>query len=163
MKKFALIASAALLTSCAQSSSIPLAKNLVQITSSTAPVCGVAGTQRVATTRAAVETIKRGYERFIVMGGQYQNTMRVAGYTPVTAHTTGRATANTYGNTTNIYGSARTTYSGGNPITIGGHSQGLIVKMFNPGEKGYKQAVPAKKVLGPKWQDAVNKPSYSCF
>lgn len=142
---------------------MPLAKNLVQITSSAAPVCGVAGAQRVATARAAIETIKNGYERFIITDDEYQNTMRIAGYTPVSAHTTGHATANTYGSTTNIYGHATTTYSGGTPIIVGGHSQGLIVKMFNPGERGYKQAVSAKKVLGPKWKDAVKETSHTCF
>ncbi len=163
MKQFALIISLALLTSCAKSSSMPLAKNIMQIRSSATQSCGAGGAKRVAITRAAIETIKNGYERFAIHNSQYQSAGRIVGYTPPQAVTTSNARANTYGNTTNIRGRSTTTFLRGRPITAGIHHQDLIVKMFNLGEPGYETAISAKTFLGPKWRDAVSNPSDSCF
>jgi hypothetical protein len=63
--------------------------------------------------RAAVETIRRGYDRFVVVGGQAQTETRLLGYTPTTAYTTGMATATRYGNTATAVGSSTTTVTGG--------------------------------------------------
>jgi hypothetical protein len=76
---------------------MPLAQDTVQITSHAAPVCGGAGAQKVAFQRAAVETIRHGYDRFLILGGEAQTETRVLGYTPTTAYTTGAATATGYG------------------------------------------------------------------
>jgi hypothetical protein len=148
---------------CARSAAMPLAKDTVEITSSAAPACGRAGAQKVAFQRAAVETIRRGYDRFVIVGGEAQTDIRVLGYTPTTAYTTGSATATGYGNTATAYGSSTTTVTGGMPIYGGSHNQGLVVKMFRDGDPAGANALEARQVLGPAWQDAVNKNTWTCL
>ena len=142
---------------------MPLAQDTIQITSSAAPLCGATGAQNVAVQRAAAETIRWGYDRFVIIGSQYQNNVGVVGYTPVTAQTTGSVTANRFGNQTTAYGNSTTTYSGGQPITGGKHNQDLVVKMFKDADPGASNAVSARETLGPKWQDAVAQNSTTCL
>ena len=132
-----------------RSSTIPLTADSFHLLASAAPVCGAAGAQRVAVRRAAIETINRGYDKFIITATGAANNVRVVGQTPVTAHTTGT-----------VYGggfSANTTYSGGYPIIAGSHDQGLIVKMFKDGDPMGANAVSARGALGPKWQEALQE------
>lgn len=136
---------------CARSAAIPLSNDTVQITTSAAPVCGVTGAQTVALRRAAIETINRGFDKFMIHGGQYQNNVRVVGSTPVVASTTGMATA--HGNV--AFGRATTTYSGGQPIIAGTHDQGLIVQMFKDADPAGANAISARQQLGPKWKEMV--------
>ena len=89
---------ALLLIGCARSGVMPLAQDTVQISTSAARVCGSQGAQKVAFQRAAVETIRRGYDRFVIVGGEAQSNIHVVGYTPTQAYTTGTATASGYGN-----------------------------------------------------------------
>ncbi|MFM9939439.1 MAG: hypothetical protein ACKVP7_08080 [Hyphomicrobiaceae bacterium] len=145
------------LSACTKSSAIPLAADTVQITTQAAPLCGVVGAQQVAARRASIETINRGFDRFIIVDGQYQNNVRVVGHTPVIANTTAHATA--FGN--HAYGQARTTYTGGQPIIGGSHNQGLIVKMFKEGDPAGANAVSARQMLGPDWKKAVTEGSAS--
>jgi hypothetical protein len=154
---------ALLLSGCARSGAMPLAQDTVQISTSAAPVCGRQGTQKVAFQRAAVETIRRGYDRFVIIGGEAQSDIRVVGYTPTTASTTGSATGTRYGNTATIYGSSNTVVTGGQPIYGGSHGQGLLVKMFRDGDPAGANALSARETLGPGWQDAVNKNKWTCF
>lgn len=69
------------LAGCASSSTIPIAQDTFQVTASAAPICGSQGAQQVAVKQAAVETIRRGYDRFIVVGGQA--SANVVGNTPI--------------------------------------------------------------------------------
>lgn len=151
------------LAGCAGASVMPLAQDTIQITSRAAPLCGATGAQNVAVQRAAVETIRRGYDRFIIVGSQYQNNVGVVGYTPVTAYTTGSVTANRFGNQVTANGNATTTYSGGQPITGGSHNQGLVVKMFKDADPVASNAVSARETLGGKWQDIVAQNSVTCL
>ena len=149
---------------CARASVMPLAQDTVQISSHTAPVCGGSeSAQTVAFKRAAVETIRRGYDRFVILGGQAQTETRLLGYTPTTAYTTGTATATRMGNMATAYGSSTTTVTGGVPITANAHSQDLIVKMFKDGDPAGANALDARQTLGPAWMDAVNKNTWTCF
>ena len=127
----------------------------MQITASAAPACGAIGAQKVAFQRAAIETINRGYDKFVILGGEAQNNVGVVGYTPVQAHTTGSATAYGYGNTATAHGQSTTSYTGGQPIIAGSRDQGLIVKMFKDGDPAGNNALSAREQLGPKWQEAV--------
>lgn len=112
---------------------------------------------KVAEKQAAIETIKAGYDRYIIMGGQGANNVRTT-QMPGTYQTTGTATM--YGN----YGSynATTTYSPGPVITSGSHDQTLVVRMFRDGEQGASNAISARSVLGPKWQDVVKNGVFTC-
>jgi hypothetical protein len=148
------------LVGCARSSTIPLAADTIAITSSAAPVCGAAGAQGVAARQAAVETIRRGFDKFIIVGGQYANNVGVVGHTPVIANTTGTAYATGYGT---AYGQTTTTFSGGQPIIAGSHDQGLVVKMFKEGDPAGANAVSARNSLGPKWKEAVESNAMTCL
>jgi hypothetical protein len=117
----------------------------------------------VAVKQAAVETIRRGYDRFLIVGGQYQNDVRVVGHTPVIAHTTGQATATGFGNFATAQGSATTTYSGGQPIVGGSHNQGLVVKMFRDGDPAGSNAVSARSTLGPEWKSISERTTLTCL
>ncbi|MGD9925104.1 MAG: hypothetical protein AB7V13_27210 [Pseudorhodoplanes sp.] len=147
------------LAGCAGASVIPLAQDTIQVTSAAAPICGMTGAQNVASQRAAVETLRRGYDRYMIVGGGYENNVGVVGYTPVTANTTGSATA--FGNT--AYGQATTTYSGGQPIIAGAHNQGLVVKMFKAEDPAGANAIDAKGSLGADWQKKVESNSLTCL
>jgi hypothetical protein len=139
------------LSGCARSSALPLAADMVQITTSAAPVCGQSGAIRVAAKMAAVETLKHGFDNFIVLGSQSQNNVGVIGHTSTTAYTT-------YGN-----GYATTHVQGGYPIVTGSHDHGLIVKMFRDGDPLGANAISAKATLGPKWQEAMESLSVTCI
>jgi hypothetical protein len=149
MRRLVAVAAALTLCACARSSTMPLSADTFQLITSAAPVCGQAGAQGVAVRRAAIETINRGFDKFVILDAAAANNVRVAGYTPVQAHTTGAV----YGNTM----VATTTYSGGYPIVAGSHDQGLVVKMFRNADPSGANALSARGMLGPKWEEAVKE------
>jgi hypothetical protein len=154
---------ATLLAGCVHSSVIPLSQDTVQITAAASPVCGITGAQIYASRMAAVETLRHGYDRYLIVGGQYQNDVRVVGHTPVVAQTDGSATVNSFGNTATVNGSSTTTYSGGAPIVAGSHDQALVVKMFRDGGPAGANAIPARQTLGADWQKAVEEKNMTCL
>jgi hypothetical protein len=165
MKQYCAFAISVLaLGACTSASTIPLSVDTIQITARAAPICGATGAERYAMKRAAVETLKKGYDKFIILNAQGQSHTSVVGYTPVQAHTTGSATATGYGNTVNAYGRSTTTYTGGTPITATRHNQGLVVKMFKNDDPAGVKALPARAQLGPEWQKIVSEGAdYTCF
>jgi uncharacterized protein YceK len=151
-----------LLGGCASSSVMDLDSSTIQISTSAAPACGATGAQKVATRRAAIETLRRGYDRYVIMGGGYANNVGVVGYTPLTANTYGSGTVSAYGNNAYLSGQSTTSYSGGQPIIAGSHDQQLTVRMFRETDPGAENAIDAKRVLGPEWQEALNKSDTTC-
>lgn len=99
---------------------------------------------------AAVETLRRGFDRFIIMGSQAGNNVSVVNRPPTGAFTT-------YGS-----GFATTTLTGGGPIVMGTHDSELLVLMLNPGEPNYSQGVDARHSLGPDWQRLVESGIRTC-
>ena len=154
------IVCAAALVGCAKSAVMPINGNTIQLTTGAAPVCGAVGAQKVAARQAAVETIRRGFDKFVILDGAYQNSVGVVGYTPVVAQTNGTAYATGYGN---YAGQSTTTYSGGNPIIAGSHNQALVVKMFKDGDPAGANAVSARQQLGPDWKKAIEADATTCF
>lgn len=155
---FAVIASVSIVAGCAKSTVTPVAKNQFILSTSAAPVCGSTGAQKVASKMAAVETLRRGYDRYIIAGAQNANNVSVINRAPTGATTTG--TFNTFGNTT--YGSANTTYYGGGPMVMGSHDAQLAVVMFRRGERGYENALDAKQLLGADWEELVKSGAKTC-
>jgi len=100
---------------------------------------------------AAVETLRRGYERYLIGGVASQNNVGVIQTGPTYANTYGSATVT--GNT--VQGSATTYYGGQQTIVYGSHDTGMRVLMLKAGDQGYEQGVDAKMVLGPEWQEKV--------
>lgn len=158
MQSSFLLVLAVAVAGCASSSVTPISQNQFILNTSAAPACGTAGAQKVASKMAAVETLRRGYERYLIVGARNQNNTRVANMPRTGAYTT--ATVNTYGNT--AYGTAQTNYYGGGPMVLGKHDAQLGVIMLRAGEPGYDNALIAKQELGPKWQQLVEKGVSTC-
>ena len=146
-----------LLAGCASSSVLDVASDTIQVSTSAAPVCGQAGAQAVAAKRAAIETLKRGYDSYMIVDANSQNNVRVVGTTPITANTYSSGTINGYGNTATYNGQSNTYFSGGQPIIGGHHDEALMVRMFKQGDAGSERAVDARRVLGPDWQKQIQK------
>jgi hypothetical protein len=155
MRDIWLVLAVAMLSGCAQTAALPLSNNSVQITTSAAPVCGTAGAQRTAFQNAAIETLRHGYDSFIVTGAQVQDRFGIVGRTPIYAQTNSTATAFGSGDFAFANGSSTTVINGGYPIVAGTHDQVLIVKMFKSGDAGAAQAIPARQQLGPDWKQKV--------
>lgn len=151
------LAAVVLVGACAKTSVVPLAANEVQVTASAAPACGRTGAQEVAIKTAAIETLGRGFDGFVVLGGDYQDSVRVVGTTPQTAYTTGSATAYGTGSTVSAYGQSTTSVYGGQPVWGGRHDQVFVLRMLHADDADFSQAVDARSVLGPDWQEQVTK------
>ncbi|MBB3963529.1 hypothetical protein [Rhizobium metallidurans] len=146
---------AVLLSSCVQSSTMRVSRNQMIIQTSAEPMCGSVGAAKAAQKQAAVETIKAGYDRYIITSAAAANNV-TATQMPGNYDTYG--TINSYGG----YGTvnATTTYTPGPIIYGGSHDQSIGIVMFKDGEPGSSQAISARDVLGPKWaaivKDGVN-------
>ena len=153
----------ALLSGCASASVMDLDANTVQVSAGAAPACGAAGAQQFAIKTAAYETLKRGYDRYVIMGAQGSSHDRLAGFTPMQANSYGSGTYSGYGNSGYYNGYTHTTITGGEPIVLTEHGQDLVVKMFHENDPMGANAVDAKSTLGPKWQEILLKgPGMTC-
>jgi hypothetical protein len=56
-----------------------------------------------------------------------------------------------------------TTYTPGPTIVAGSHDQGLGVIMFREGDSGSQQALSAREILGPNWQEKVKNGVRTAF
>lgn len=158
MRSVAVLAALALVTACVSTDVTPLSRSQFVISSSAAPACGVSGARRVVTRMAAVHTLRSGYDRFLIEGGDARNNVSVVQTPPTSAYTTGQVT--TYGNT--AYGSATTTYSGGGVIYSGSNDADMLVRMLQPGDLDYDNGVDAREFLGPDWQQLVQDGIQTC-
>lgn len=141
---------ALMLTGCTSSSAVRTSQNTAIIKTSAEPLCGSQGAARVAEKQAAIETLKAGYDRYIITGAASSDNVSV---TQMPGHYNTYGTANMYGN----YGtySATTTYQPGPTIVSGSYDQSFAIRMFKDGEPGANQALSAKDTLGPKWPEIV--------
>ena len=109
-------------------------------------MCGSVGAAKAAQKPAAVETIKAGYDRYIITSAAAANNV-TATRMPGSYQTYG--TVNSYGGFRTV--NTTTTYTPGPMIYGGSHDQSVGVVMFKDGEPGSDQAISAREVLGPKW------------
>lgn len=147
---------AVVLTACARSEAIRTSGNTLVIQTSAAPVCGSTGAARVASNMAAVETIKAGYDSYIIGGGSAANNVTTT-QLPGQYQTQGTLS---YGS--GSYNST-TSYTPGPVIVSGSHDQSLVVRMFKNGEPGSENAIPAKAALGPEWEEKVKSGVLTCL
>jgi hypothetical protein len=140
-----------LLTSCVQSNTMRVSQNEAIIQTSAAPICGGIGAARAAQKMAAVETIKAGYDRYIIVSAAAANNVHATQlpgsyqtYGTINSYSPGYGTVN-----------ATTTYTPGATIYSGTHDQSIGVHMFKEGEPGSQQALSARETLGPKWEVIV--------
>lgn len=158
MKKLNILALvlATAMSGCAGASAVRMSEREMLVQSSAAPACGGQGAAKVAQKQAAIETIRAGYDRYVITGAASANNVRsqvVAG------------SANTYG-TANVYGNSATfnsttTYTP-TVVTTGRHEQSFAIHMFKEGETGASQAISARSILGPKWPEVVKKGVFTC-
>lgn len=151
------------LAGCASSSVMDLDSSTVQISTRAAEVCGPQGAQRVATRQAALETLKHGFDRYIVTAAKANSDSRFAGFTPLVANTYGSGSISGYGNYATVNGYSNTTFTGGQPIIVQHHNQDLIVRMFKADDPVGANAIDARSTLGPDWQKQLAKgPGVTC-
>ncbi|WP_094538917.1 hypothetical protein [Brucella grignonensis] len=146
LKALAFVAPAVALAACTSSSAVRTSANTAIIQTSAAPVCGSTGAAKVAQMQAAIETIKAGYDRYIIVDARSANNVQMA-QTPGSYKTSGYINNGHYSGTT--------TYQPGIPVIYGRHEQAFAIYMFRDGEAGAQRAIPARQTLGPKWQEMV--------
>lgn len=158
-KKFRPLCLTALLVSaCADTSVIPLSHNTFMLSTSAAPACGATGAARVASKMAAVETLRRGQQRYIIGGANSQNNVQTIATGPTYANTS--MSMNSYGSTS--YGHSTTYFGGQSVAMVGTHDTNLLVTTFNPGDAGYSSAVDARQTLGAEWEKLVKNGVRTC-
>ena len=138
------------LAGCTNSSAIRTSQNTAIIQTSAEPMCGSVGAARVAQKQAAIETIKAGYDRYIITGAASDNSV---GVTQLPGHYNTYGTANMYGNRGTF--SATSIYQPGPTIVTGSYDQSFAIRMFKDGEPGSNQAVSARETLGQEWEKIV--------
>jgi hypothetical protein len=127
------------------------------IQTSSAPICGAMGAARAAQYQAAIETIKAGYDRYIIVNAASANNVSVT-QLPGSYQTNGTIINN--GSTATL--NASTTYHPGPLIVAGTHDEGLMIKMFKNGQLGADQSISAREILGPEWKKAVKNGVHTC-
>ena len=136
-----LVALLGVTTGCARTSTAPLDADTVEIAVRVGTICDGRDADRLARRQAAVETIKRGFEDYMVIdsvGGDH-----LADAVPATARTT------LYGNRT------RALFSEDAPLLA--HHRILTVRMLRAGQGDSTAAVSARAVLGDDWEALVTK------
>ncbi|MEM5492780.1 hypothetical protein [Hoeflea sp. AS16] len=146
----AIVVAGVALAGCTNSSAIRTSQNTAIIKTSAEPMCGSVGAARVAQKQAAIETIKAGYDRYIITGAASDNSV---GVTQLPGHYNTYGTANMYGNRGTF--SATSVYQPGPTIVTGSYDQSFAIRMFKNGEAGANQAVSARETLGPEWEKIV--------
>jgi hypothetical protein len=155
---FGVVVLASVLASCAGAQVTRTSANSMLVDAGAAPACGPAGAAKVAAKAAAIETIKAGYDRYIITSGSAQNNVAVT-QLPGSYQTSGVATYNRGFGTYN----ATTTYVPGPTLVSGSHDRSLGVIMFKPGEPGFEQALDAREQLGPEWREIVKSGVRTCL
>src|SRR5262245_63585849 len=142
------------LAGCAGGEAVRTSANTMVIQTTAAPVCRGTGALRVAQKLAAIETIRAGYDRYIITGGQAQNNVSMSEIP---------GSYNTVGTYNRGFYQATTTYQPGPTIVSGSHDQGLAIVMFREGDPGAQQAVSARAALGADWQEKVKDGVKTCL
>jgi len=117
-----------LVASCAQTSVQPLTLTTFKVATQAAPACGQQGARDVAFKAAAIEVIKRGADRFIIMGDQSGSRLSGGQFTR--------------------YGGFQTYNS---------NLQDMVVKITREGDAEYRDSLSARTVLGSDWEAIVAK------
>ena len=136
------------LAGCARTSTAPVGADTIEITVHVGTICEGRDAERLARRHAAVETIRRGFDDYVVIGSFGGD------------HTADEETATAR---TILSGSSgRTLFSEDAPLLA--HHRVLTVRMFQAGEGDSAATVSARAVLGDEWDAVVAKgPSATCF
>ena len=157
MYRKAILLTALLLAGCVETSVMPLSTDTFQINATSDQDCGKSGAQKVAVQVAALETIKRREERFIILGSDGQSSRYLSGIMPIYSKTKSDLGGGKDGNKTNANSHSNTTTTGGVPIFSESHEQILMVRVIREDDPAAEQALVAKAILGPEWAKIVQK------
>ena len=136
------------LTGCARTSTAPVGEDTIEVTVHVGTICDGSDAERLARRHAAVETIRRGFDDYIVIGSVGGD--HAAEEAPATARTTLSE------------GSGRTLFSEDAPLLA--HHRMLTVRMFRAGEGDSAATVSARAVLGDDWEAVAAKGApHTCF
>lgn len=136
------------LAGCARTSSVPVGADTIEITVHVGTICDGGDAERLARRHAAVETIRRGFDDYVVIGSVGGD--HTAGEEAPTARTTLSG------------GSGRTLFSEDAPLLA--HHRVLTVRMFQAGEGDSAATVSARAVLGDEWEAVVARdPATICL
>lgn len=127
-----ILAAGLLLVGCAEQSAMRIAADTVRINVSTAPVYGTLEPERRAMMLAAEETVKSGYEKFIIVSGASGLNQNVIGQIP--AHASGSLTEG-----------FRAT--GPQNVAIPRFESAITIKMFKADDPHARNAVDAREIL----------------
>ena len=117
---------------------MPLDVNTAQVLVEAESECGKTGAQRAAFLHAAVATLQRGLDRFVVLSSDSRSELGVRSV-PITS--------TTYYNVT--------TTTGGTSYYDKPHHE-LTIAMFRYGDPSAAEALDARHVLGPDWVNIVS-------
>ena len=138
----------AVLTGCARTSTAPVGEDTIEVTVHVGTICDGRDAERLAQRHAAVETIRRGFDDYVVIGSVGGDHM--AEEEPATARTTLSG------------GSGRTLFSEDAPLLA--HHRVLKVRMFQAGAGDSAASVSARAVLGDEWEAVAAKGApITCF
>lgn len=150
MKTIAIAVVALAVSGCVQTGATRTSADTAIVRASAAPICGSAGSAKVAEKQAAIETLKAGYDRYIIVDAAAANNVRAV-QMPGSYHTSGTI----YGNSL----SATTTYRPGPTVVAGRHDTSFAVRMFKEGDAGASRALSARETLGPDWAQQLKRGS----
>ncbi|RUV07434.1 hypothetical protein EOA79_04515 [Mesorhizobium sp. M1A.F.Ca.IN.020.03.2.1] len=150
MKTALALCTTLIVSGCAGTSVVQTSGNTAIVTARAAPVCGGVGAERVAVREAAIETIKAGFDKYIIYDAAAQNTV-TATQMPGTYTTMGTVNGGML--------NATTTYQPGPTIYSGNHSQAFAIKMFKASDPAGANAVDARTTLGPEWPKLIKQGS----
>lgn len=134
----------AALSSCATTSEMPLAQNMVRLDTNASGLIFTSAAGAITMKKAAEATIRRGYTHFRLEQAQTSQGSRLVG---VNTQSSGFGQVNAYGNT--AYGN----YSGSSfssPVYAPTAQIGVTVIMFRADEAGARGAFDAADVLKKK-------------
>ncbi|MGV6875941.1 hypothetical protein ACUSIJ_25055 [Pseudochelatococcus sp. B33] len=118
-------ACASYLAACATASVIQVAQDSLIVQVKAGTDCGPHAAIQLAQKQAAIETIRAGFDRYIVVGADASGSP--------------------------AFGQAAL------------QSQTLTIKMFREGDNGAENALSARQILGPDWQEQIKrKDVYAC-
>jgi len=136
-----LVALSGVTTGCARTSAVLVDADTIQVAVRVATICDATDADRLARRHAAAETIRRGFQDFVVVdsvGGDH-----AAEHVPETART-------------NLFGAgAAPLFSEDAPLLA--HHRVLTVRMFHAGQGESEATVSARAVLGDDWEARVTK------
>lgn len=151
------------LAGCTTSSVVPFSQDTVQISVADLGVmCGRRGVNKVAFRRAAIETIKRGYDDFVIVDYQYEEPLRFFGTTAPQY-----ATVPTPGLPGGLHDQATIKVGGGDPIYERQAENSMVVRMFKADDNGVENARgrlhSARGVLGRDWRKRIAEDPDICL